>query len=259
MRIKLLIISLFLSSFTFYSCGQGYEVAYIALSYLGTPYVAGTLEVNEEESLVVNLDEVDCTTLVEYCLARFLSIHSFNDFNKELELLRYREGQISGYSSRLHYICEWIKDNEKKGLLKDISREIGGQAYLPEVNFMSSHPDSYPALTNNSKEIERIREIETNINKRTDYYFIPKKEISEKAQLIKDGDIIAFTTSIKGLDVQHIGIAYWQDKKLTFIHASSKAKKVIINPESLAEYANTQKTITGIMVARAEDNRDKDK
>lgn len=43
------------------------------LNFLKTPYVAHTLEVNEEEKLVVNFDEVDCTTFVEYVLALSLS------------------------------------------------------------------------------------------------------------------------------------------------------------------------------------------
>ena len=43
------------------------------LSFLKTPYVAHTLEVNDEEKLVVNFDEVDCTTFVEYVLALSLS------------------------------------------------------------------------------------------------------------------------------------------------------------------------------------------
>ena len=44
-----------------------------ALTYLGKPYVAHTLEINDEEQLVVNLEEVDCTTFVEYVLAQSLA------------------------------------------------------------------------------------------------------------------------------------------------------------------------------------------
>ena len=43
------------------------------LSFLKTPYVAHTLEVNDEEKLVVNFDEVDCTTLWSMCWLCHLS------------------------------------------------------------------------------------------------------------------------------------------------------------------------------------------
>ena len=33
-----------------------------ALKFINTPYVAHTLEINDQEQLVINLKEVDCTT-----------------------------------------------------------------------------------------------------------------------------------------------------------------------------------------------------
>ena len=60
------------------------------------------------------------------------------------------------------------------------------------------------------------------------HYHVPKQEIEKCSSGIKNGDILCFVTSIKGLDVTHVGIAYWKDGQLTFIHASSSAKKVII-------------------------------
>ena len=36
------------------------------IKYLDVPYVAHTLEADGPEELVINCDEVDCTTLVEY-------------------------------------------------------------------------------------------------------------------------------------------------------------------------------------------------
>ena len=62
--------------------------------------------------------------------------------------------------------------------------------------------------------------------------------------------IIAFTTSINGLDVTHTGFAYQKDGELTFIHASSAKNKVIIDSLTLSDYCNLQKSSTGIIVAK---------
>jgi hypothetical protein len=95
---------------------------------------------------------------------------------------------------------------------------------------------------------------EQEINARSNYYFIPRQEIARRLPLIKNGDILCFTTSIPGLDIAHLGIAYWHKGQLTFIHASTSGKKVIVNPESLTDYCMTVKSYTGIMVLRLREN-----
>jgi cell wall-associated NlpC family hydrolase len=115
---------------------------------------------------------------------------------------------------------------------------------------MSENYEKYPYLADNPDAVQQIAVIEKAINARTIYYYIPKKEIAQQQSLIKNGDIVCFTTSISGLDVSHVGIAYWNRNRLTFIHASTSAKKVIINPESLVDYCNASRTCTGIMVLR---------
>jgi hypothetical protein len=47
-----------------------------------------------------------------------------------------------------------------------------------------------------------------------------------------------------------LGIAYRYKDQLSFIHASTQHKKVIINPESLSDYCGTITTTTGIIVLR---------
>jgi hypothetical protein len=225
-----------------------------ALYLLNTPYVSATLEGNEEEKLVLNLRELDCMTLVENCLALSRSAQysppSYDYFSRELRKIRYRKGVIQGYPSRLHYASDWIYDNIEKGELEDITYALGGKKFKPQVGYMSTHPDLYPALKNNPQDVEAIIEIENQINRRNSYYYIPRDEIREKTSLIKSGDIIGFTTGLPGLDISHWGIAYWNKEQLTFIHASSKFKKVIINPESVSDYCLQNKNNTGIVVLR---------
>ncbi|GHT74397.1 xylanase [Bacteroidia bacterium] len=225
-----------------------------ALSLLDTPYQANTLEVNDEEQLVVNLQAVDCMTFVEYCLALSRAAQyatSGEDyFIRELRYIRYRGGIIDNYTSRLHYTIDWITDNINKGVIEDLTHALGGKKYQQPVSFMSSHPELYPALRKNPQDVEAMKQIEQAINTRHTYYYIPTHEIREKQSLIKSGDIICFTTNHAGLDISHVGIAYWNKGQLTFIHASSVQKKVIINPEALADYCVKIKNNTGIMVLR---------
>ena len=125
-------------------------MAYIGMRFEGTPYVAGTLE-GDPEMLTVNLDEMDCTTFVETVSAMVLTIkerrNSWQDFLYNLEQLRYRQGRINGYASRLHYISDWIVDNTHRGNLRDITDRLPGAKYqVKTIDYMSRHRDSYPAM-----------------------------------------------------------------------------------------------------------------
>jgi len=174
---------------------------------------------------------------------------NFDAYCKELQRIRYRDGLLNGYTSRLHYTSDWIFNNAAKGVLEDVTQKIGGEPFKVQLSFMSSHPDSYIHLKGQPDRIKEIRLIEEQVNQRENYYYyIPKEKIPMVQNKIQNGHIICFTTSIEGLDISHVGIAYWQNDTLTFIHASSTAKKVIINPESLFDYCRSITSNTGIMV-----------
>lgn len=230
------------------------EIVRAALTFLETPYAGGTLERSEKEELIVNLHEVDCMTLVEYCLSLSRTVQlpspDWESFERELRQIRYRNGIINGYVSRLHYSTDWIFDNTGKGIFEDVTYALGGRKFKADVHYMSENYEKYPHLADDPDAVQQIALIEKQINARNIYYCIPKKEIAQNQSKIKNGDIICFTTSISGLDISHLAIAYWNKRQLTFIHASSTAKKVIINPESLIDYCNAIRTCTGIMVLR---------
>ena len=224
-----------------------------ALFFIGKPYVGGTLDECEEEQLVVNLQTFDCATLVDNCLALSLcaqqELPQFDGYQKLLQKIRYRNGEISGYTSRLHYSSDWILENEKAGFIRNITKELGGKKHHLRINYMSSHPERYKHLKKSPCNVQKIKKIEQEIN-RTDHYYIPKEEILACSQEIRDGDIIFFVTSIAGLDFSHMGIAYWHQGELSFIHASSRVKQVIINPQPMHVYCQQQKQNLGIVVCR---------
>lgn len=226
----------------------------IAKSFMGLEYESHTLDKNREEKLVIHLTGLDCYTFLEASLvfARLIKENKsrFNDFKKELENIRYRNGKLTDYASRLHYFSDWIYDMDKRGITKDITKEIGGISYQNDVNFMSTHPGSYLQLKADSVMIKKIDKIEKTISKR-EYFYIPQNEIAEVESKIHSGDILGITTNIRGLDISHTGIAIREnDGRIHLLHAPNVGKKIQISKEPLADYILKHKYQTGIIVSR---------
>lgn len=231
----------------------GTTVVAIGKTFIGTPYVAKTLEIGETETLVVNLQGLDCTTFIENVLTFSLMLRNgqttFSDFTKTLETIRYKDGELAGYGSRLHYFTEWIQDNEKKGLLTDITGEIGGVVIAKDINFMGTHRDLYPFLKDDAN-FEKILATEKELAKEA-FCYLPQDQIEANEHLIKTGDIIALATSINGLDVTHTGIATREkDGRIHLLHASTTSMEVEVTKKPLAEYLKGIKKNIGILVAR---------
>lgn len=224
----------------------------IAKSFLGTPYVASTLE-KDPEQLTINMNETDCILFVEMCLALSLTAKSdeatFEKYCENVLNLRYAKGVVDGYPSRLHYTSSWIIQGSERGIMKEITHEIGGVESGQQFYFMSSHSDSYRQLKENPALVDKIRATETGLNNNT-YYFIPQDDLEGSLNKVQTGDIICFNCATKGLDIAHVAYAYWDKGVLTFIHASFGAKKVIIEPKTLAEYIRSSKNINGLRVVR---------
>jgi hypothetical protein len=225
----------------------------IATDFIGTPYVAKTLDQQTNEPLVINLREFDCTTFIESCLALARTVKSsepgYAQYIKELEQIRYRDGKRNGYTSRLHYFSEWIANNQSKNIIKEITAMAEMKKTAFHLNIMSSNPHLYPQLTHNPKLVKHMAEIEKQLS-RHEYHFIPKDKISAVEAYIQDGDIAALTTSINGLDVTHAGIMFHKNNRIYLLHASSTGKKVEITNIPFADYLQYQKSTTGIMVIR---------
>ncbi|WP_425235283.1 N-acetylmuramoyl-L-alanine amidase-like domain-containing protein [Ulvibacterium sp.] len=231
----------------------GKTMVAIGKTFMGTPYVAKTLEVGDIETLVINLHGLDCTTFVENVLAFGKLLKEgqgdFDDFTQALETIRYKDGKLEGYASRLHYFSEWIANNEKKGLLKDITSEIGGMEITKDINFMSTHRDLYPFLKDDAN-FKKIQASENYLNDQS-ICVLPQDKIESNEHLIQSGDIIALATSINGLDVTHTGIATREkDGRIHLLHASTGSMEVEVTELPLSDYLKKVKKNTGIMVAR---------
>ncbi len=223
----------------------------VGKTFLGTPYVAGTLE-GPGEVCRINLQGVDCVTFFEYLLgfARTLKKGKakFEDFARELVFIRYRNGQLGDYTSRLHYMSDWILDNVRKGVVKDITAALGGKPYHPTVSFMSHHPDRYPALKQHPELVAKMQQIEQRLSN-AQLFFIPQSDVAAIEPKLQTGDILAFTTSIQGLDYGHTGIVYRADGAAYLLHASTEAHKVFMDT-TVASYLAKREKFTGVTVVR---------
>lgn len=229
-------------------------VADIGKTFLGTKYLAHSLEDSGKEQLVINLSGLDCTTFIENAIvfARLIKMGktTFNDYQNELQKVRYRNGIIDKYPSRLHYFTDWIFNNEKKGIVDDITELCGGKPIQFHVNFMSTHPGSYPQLKKHPEFITEIRKQEAEINRRN-YYYVPKERVGFIEQQIDNGDIIAFSSDIPGLDVNHVGIAVrMEDNRIHLLHAPNVGNTVQITKEPLSAYINKISKDTGIIILK---------
>lgn len=227
----------------------------IAKSFIGTEYAASTLEKGEKETLVVNLAGLDCYTLLENSLVLARCIKngktSFDDYQKEITNVRYRGGKLKQYPSRLHYFSDWIYEMQKRGIAKDVTKEVGGIVYKKKINFMTTHIDSYKQLKANSMFVDEMKLIEKEISARK-YYYVPEDSIAKVESNIQSGDLIALTTDVEGLDIAHVGIAIRSDDgRIHFLHAPNVGYKVQITEKPLADYVLANKKQTGIMVVRA--------
>ena len=223
-----------------------------ARQFLGTEYVGGTLEI-EPEQLTINMDKTDCILFVEMCLAMVQTIKSdnptFETFCRNTLKLRYKDGKVDGYASRNHYTSSWIRQGERNGYFHEISKELGGSRLDRDIDFMSTHLESYKQLKDNPGMVVKIMQTEAELNKDTNYY-LPQGNITNLAKGIRPGDLIFFVTSVDGLDIGHVAIAVEQKGQMHFLHASTKAMKVVIDTQTIADYVLTHKSAIGVRVAR---------
>ncbi len=234
------------------------RVGAIARMFVDTPYKSATLEI-VPEGLVINLDEMDCTTFVENVAALAITVgegrSAWQDFLHNLTSLRYRAGAVTGYASRLHYISDWIIDNSHRGNMREVTGDFPGVAYqIKSLDFMTSNRDKYPALADD-ETFNRIKNTEIGYrNHRFPYIKSGAIGSNRVTQMLRDGDIVALVCRTPGLDVSHLGIITIADDGAPhLLHASLKEGKVVIDSLPLTEYLKKNRNLIGMRVIRLAD------
>jgi hypothetical protein len=172
----------------------------------------------------------------------------FDSFKQELQRIRYRNGELAGYPSRLHYFSEWISNNAEKGIVENVTRALGGAVDSEPIDFMTSNRASYRQLVD-QQFFDAIAERERALNQQQ-RFVIAESNIRAAEKNIRNGDVIAVTTNIKGLDVAHTGLAIWKGGRLHLMHAPLVGDSVEISEVPLAERLAGIGKQDGIMVAR---------
>jgi hypothetical protein len=239
----------------------GERTAVVGQALVGTRYKHFTLEIdNRIESPSVNFQGVDCWTFFEIALgfARMLNEPESNWTPGRLlhyiELDRYRSGECTGeYLSRLHYLEDWLYDNDRRGLVEDLTRSLGGSGVPHSAREMSVGWRHYRYLAANRSLLGPLGRMEANVSSRP-LYQIPKNRVAGIESKLRSGDVIGIISRDRnGLySTAHVGLALrTNDGVLHFMHASSPGNsgRVIVDAE-LSKYLYRYRSDSGILVAR---------
>jgi hypothetical protein len=163
--------------------------------------------------------------------------------------IRYRDGILNGYASRLHYFSEWIANNQQKGLVANLTIALGGELKSKRIDWMTQHRTAYRQLSDPG-QFERIAQVERK-RSRIAIPQISKPALSNIVEELMDGDVVAFVSTRPGLDVGHVAlIARSPDGSAHLLHASDRSNKVVLTAETLEQYFQYLPNASGIMIAR---------
>jgi hypothetical protein len=235
----------------------GERVNKFALALRGTPYVNYTLELHDTiEAPSVNMHGMDCWTLFEIalCMARLVALHpppySPQEMLRLIEMDRYRGGRCTGrFDSRLHHLEDWIQDNARRGLVKDITPSLGGRKLHRRMAYMGKKPHLYRQLRADPSLVPAFIRIENELSRRGITY-IPRSQVPAIESKLRNGDIICIVTNWHETYTSHVGLASRDSNDvLRFLHASKNHREVVLD-DRLSDYLNKFSTHAGIYVAR---------
>src|SRR5437764_2111171 len=239
----------------------GERTAVVGQALTGTRYKSYTLEIdNRIESPSVNFNGLDCWTSFETSLAfaRMLNEPEENwspeNFLHYIEVDRYRGGVCTGeYLSRLHYLEDWLYDNDKRGLVQDLTTKLGGQGVPHAAHEMTVAWRHYRYLAANKSLLGPLARMEADVSRRS-LYQIPKSRVAKIEPKLRSGDIIGIISrDRKGVySTAHVGLALrTSDGVLHFMHASSPSNygRVIVD-EELSKYLYRYRPDHRILVSR---------
>ena len=237
----------------------GVRTATVGGALCGLPYKSFTLEIDDRiEAPSVNLTGLDCWTFFESALAfaRMLDEPAEQwtpaTMLRYVEMDRYRGGQCDGtYLSRLHYLEDWFRDNDQRGLVADLTRTLGGERVPHTAGEMTINWRTYRYLRADPTLRPGIRDMENRVAS-TSLYHIPKGRVPSIEAGIHSGDIIGITTNDPGgVGTSHVGLAYRTVDGIHFMHASAPRNhgRVVLDTK-LSDYLNRFRSNAGIIVAR---------
>ncbi len=186
----------------------GERIQFLSGHFLGTGYAESTLtgDKNTPEIFVINLQQVDCMTFIEYIEAMRLSA-SFPEFTANVKKVRYKSGVVDFYA-RNHFFTDWNEFNAD--VIDDVTERIGGKRTLRIQKKLNEKEDGTCFLTG-------IQPVARAIS------YIPSEIIdNEIITPLRTGDYIGIFSPVQGLDVSHAGIIVRREDAMYLRHASSQ-------------------------------------
>ena len=239
----------------------GQRTVAVGRALVGTRYKSFTLEIdNRVEAPSVNFNGLDCWTFFETSLAfaRMLNEPEANwtpgMLLRYIELDRYRSGVCTGeYLSRLHYLEDWLYDNDRRGWVEDLTDKLGGKAAPHSAREMTVGWRHYRYLAANRSLLGPLARMEEQVSARP-LYQIPRNRVARIESKLQSGDIIGIISRDRsGLySTSHVGLALrTNDGVLHFMHASAPYNygRVVVDSR-LSTYLYKYRTDSGILVAR---------
>jgi hypothetical protein len=238
----------------------GERTAWFGQQLVGTPYKGFTLEIDDSiEAPSANFNGLDCWTFFEISLAMArLTEQPPNQWSapnllRYIEVDRYWHGRCDGtYLSRLHYLEDWATDNDKRGLMDDLTRKLGGIRVSNAATEMTINAASYRYMRSSATNRSGIAKLEAGLRGRP-LIMIPVAKVAAIEPQIHTGDVIGIVSKVREgtYGTSHVGLAIRRDGVLRFMHASSaKGKRAVVIDSQLSVYLASLSKHAGILVVR---------
>ena len=185
----------------------GLRIDFLSKQFLGTPYKELSLvgDINIPEVFVINLEAVDCFTLLDYIESMRRSF-SFDEFRENLRKVRYRGGEIS-FKNRNHFFTDWREFNSN--FIDDVTVQIGGKKVRSIMKLLNQREDGSYYLPGIQLKDRLITYLPVSV--------LDDSVINE----MRTGDYIGIYSEKQGLDVSHVGIFIKRENDIFLRHASS--------------------------------------
>jgi len=203
----------------------------ISARFVGSPYFENPLGggPEEKESLTCSLKGFDCVTYIETVLALALA-KSMEVFPSLLREIRYAKGKVE-WPSRNHYMVDWIRNNQTRGFVINITAGTGAIEKTRLLNVVEGLPD-----------------------KTVTFFCYPKRRLKSIADKILTGDIVLFASVKKHLDVFHTGFLIRRESEILLRHATRRRGAVI---EQRLEEFLAEHRMSGLILVRPKERRSK--
>ncbi|MCI0571614.1 MAG: DUF1460 domain-containing protein [Myxococcaceae bacterium] len=204
------------------------RVVALSAHFLGTPYQASPLGEGEgvDPDPLFRDDAVDCLTFVEQTLALALSGRK-EDVGAMLAALRY-DGAIR-YQDRNHLMeAQWLPANLRKGFLRDITREVGGEATRSVEKVLTR--TTWTSLSSRALALPRERQV----TGRYPLQLVPIAALRPRMERLPEGSILLVVREerpLKATRITHMGFVVRKGRRVFLRHAARNAYGRVVDED----------------------------